>query len=149
VDDARPFAENFLKASDLAESKGSQLDYSGVRINEIHSSFCDINRHNMRINPHNQIINCFCDVNNLRYPFGTVNLSENRIEFSDYEDLKNKPFEIRQECENCINVYHCSRGCPDHCVHCDDGLNGFRCLLNMELAVEMIRKQASRMYDIQ
>lgn len=146
-EDARPFAENFLKASDLAESKGSKLNYSGVRINEIHSSFCDINRQTMRINPYNQIINCFCDVDKRRYQFGTVNLSENRIEYADYEDLKKGPFELKKECGNCINIYHCARGCPDHCVHINEPLNRFRCTLNTLLTVEMIKKEASRRYE--
>jgi radical SAM protein with 4Fe4S-binding SPASM domain len=146
VDDARPFIDNFIKASEMAESKGSKVEYSGVRINEIHSSFCDINRNTLRINPQNQFINCFCDVDNQRYPFGTVNFSTNQIELTNFEDLKKKPFDLRPECGNCINVYHCSRGCPDHCVHRDERLNGFKCKLNAELAVELIKKQASWMY---
>jgi len=145
-DDARPFVTNFLKASELAEHKNAEITYSGVRINEIHSSFCDLNRNTLRINPNNQVINCFCDIDNYRFPFGTVDITKVNTNFADYTSLKNKPFELRQECRECINMFHCSRGCPDFCVHRTGELNGFRCMLNMEMAVELIKKQASLMY---
>jgi uncharacterized protein len=142
VEDAAAFADNFINASDKVKSQSAELSYSGVRIHEIHNSFCDINRNTIRLNPDNQIINCFCDSENYKYPFGSIDTDLKAISYADIEMMKEKTFDIKNECRNCINIYHCSRGCPDYCVYSNNRLNDFKCTVNIRLAVDLIKKEA-------
>jgi hypothetical protein len=61
--------------------------------------------------------------------------------------IKNLALEIPNECSGCINIYHCSRSCPDFCIFetntgSNQELNLFRCHFHKLLTVQNIKQQA-------
>ena len=61
TEDAQTFVENFLEAESYCNEYGVELCYSGIRMDEIHRSYCDIYRNTVRLLPEGLITNCFCD----------------------------------------------------------------------------------------
>jgi radical SAM protein with 4Fe4S-binding SPASM domain len=146
--DADVFVRSYLLAGKYAQSKGVDISCSGVRIEEMHGTFCDVLRNNLRLMPDGEVRNCFC------YSSGSDDLSLGRVEDHRFslkataalEAIKNKASMVPEECTNCINLYHCSRGCPDFCFFADGKdhkrLNAFRCRLHQLLTVTWIKELA-------
>jgi hypothetical protein len=66
------------------------------------------------------------------------------------QEIKKIASAIPQKCLECINIYHCSRTCPDYCSFNDPDIsnseiNSFKCLLNQLLAVDEIKKSSKNL----
>ena len=140
------FADNFIRAQQYAHEKDVAVSYAGVRINEIHSSYCEILRNTLRLTPDGNTRNCFAFLKNEpEFITGRYDtLSSSYIINPSLQSIKTKASQIPDECWNCINVLHCSRGCPDFCVyenstHGTGALNPFRCRLHQILTVEYLK----------
>jgi uncharacterized protein len=147
-DDAEFFLNSFIKIRGYAENLGVSLTYAGIRMSELHGTYCDVLRNNLRLNTDNVSRNCFCFLSD-RPEFITGRLNEELTEFhlnNDVQLLKNTASGIPGECHQCINIFHCSRGCPDFCMfgNIDQSmrLNPFRCKLHKLLAVSEIKNLA-------
>jgi radical SAM protein with 4Fe4S-binding SPASM domain len=81
---------------------------------------------------------------------GRINHKTKEFELrEDIEVLKKRALTIPEECNDCINIFHCSRGCPDYCIYEKRNgergtLNAFRCRLNQLIAVRKIQKSANK-----
>jgi radical SAM protein with 4Fe4S-binding SPASM domain len=144
-DDGEIFFNNYKMAQNYATSKGSSYTYSGVRMEEIHGTYCDSLRNNLRLTSDGLTRNCFCFMNDEpAFITGNLDRKTGNFELSDAINcLKAKNSEIPQECFNCINVFHCSRGCPDFCIS-EAGkstlkLNRFRCRLHQLITVDKLK----------
>ncbi len=143
---AELYFNEFIKAKKYAEKAGVILSYAGVRLDELHGTYCDVSRRNLRLTPDGFTRNCFCFMKNeAKYITGHIDHNLSLFELkTDIDELKKKASQIPVECTDCINVFHCSRGCPDFCIFDIDhssgnNLNPFRCHLHKLFAVEQIK----------
>jgi len=150
-DEAERYATFFLSTTKLAKKLGANVSYSGIRLNEIHSSYCDVLRNTIRITPENEIINCFFDSNSSMVEatynkLGGYFDNNLNIYIKQIENIKGKLNSIPSICNDCINIYHCSRACPEYCMLSKEKTDeiklkhNFRCLLNKELAIKIIKE---------
>lgn len=142
-EDAEVFVDQLNKSKTIASSHGAGLSYSGIRLGEIHGTYCDVSRNTVRVTADSKARNCFCFMND-RKEFITGGYNDLTSSFSltaDINELKRKAHMIPAECFKCINVYHCSRGCPDFCLF-ENGynkqqqFNPFRCRLHQLITVD-------------
>jgi sulfatase maturation enzyme AslB (radical SAM superfamily) len=149
-EDADTFFSHFKLARDFSGKHGVVMSYAGVRINELHGTYCDVLRNNLRLIPGNKTVNCFCNM--MDKPFNNTGVFNGNTPGSYLsplaDEIKIKASRVPDECTSCINVFHCSRGCPDFCILDNDitatrQLNPFRCRLNQLIAVEKIRESAT------
>lgn len=148
--DADIYFKYFVRARDFAEKHSVKVDYSGVRLDELHGTYCDVLRNNLRLTAEGLTRNCFSFMkNNAEFVTGRC-LSDQSGYYinSEINELKKKAFRIPHECNDCINVYHCSRGCPDFCIYPEAsnsrGLNAFRCRLHQLITVERTTNNSNR-----
>ena len=156
---AEIFAENFLAAQNKANIYGCNLSYSGARLEEFHSSYCNILRDVLHLIPNGNATACFFCVDSNQSDNNDCIIGryyENKCEFLlDQNKLflhKKNVCRIPVQCKKCINIYHCNRGCPDLCFHNYNldinkkkhmkQLNAFRCRLNKYLSVKWILHNA-------
>ncbi|MDD4309405.1 MAG: radical SAM protein [Candidatus Cloacimonetes bacterium] len=138
---ANEFVTGFLKAKRSANKVKVDLSYSGLRLHEVHSTYCDIFRHTLRIFPEGDNRICFLRKNNSLF---THNINEidafTGLLAADSELFNHKVFPF---CESCIASYHCTRGCPDFCFIDNEVTDNmrFRCSINIALATELIIEQ--------
>jgi radical SAM protein with 4Fe4S-binding SPASM domain len=148
------FFDHFMKARNYAVGHGAVLEYSGVRINELHGSFCDVLRDTLRITPDGLAHNCFCNMA-VSEEFITGRYDEKLSAFNisrSVQKLRAGALSIPQECTECINIYHCSRGCPDFCIYRLNGRNSkpdaFRCRLHQLITVRRIKESVGSMSPV-
>jgi radical SAM protein with 4Fe4S-binding SPASM domain len=153
--DADCFVNHFLEAQALAASFGGTASFSGIRPDEIHGPYCDILRNVLRLTPDGTATACFFSLG-AGDPLGRSlqigGIDESTKEFildrDKIDDLKRRAGDIPDACSACINVYSCSRSCPDACsaLHRDSDDRSahaiqkresalFRCLVHRKLAL--------------
>jgi sulfatase maturation enzyme AslB (radical SAM superfamily) len=143
--EAEDFFNHFIKAKKYSEQFGVNYTYAGVRPEEQHGTYCDVLRNTLRLTNDGHTRNCFCYMHdNAAYITGKYDPNLEVFKpVLDIDELKRKGSQIPAACHDCINVYHCSRGCPDFCVVEDvnetNNLNPFRCRLHQLLAVKRIK----------
>ena len=147
--EADEFFNKYIESQKYAEQQGVSYSYAGIRMTEQHGTFCDILRNTLRLTADDVTRNCFCFMNdNSEYITGRFNKEKSSFFLSpEIQELKNKAFQIPDQCQDCINIYHCSRGCPDFCVienslSVTQQLIPFRCRLHQLIAVENIKRSA-------
>ena len=143
---AELFFNHYISAQQYAQKYSVNYSYSGVRMEEQHSTYCDILRNNYRLTSDNCTRNCFCYVldrteliTGRYYKKGKVYKPS-----AGLIKLKKKALRIPENCRSCVNIFHCSRGCPDFCIFDIvrtriDNLNPFRCRFHQILVVEKIK----------
>ena len=140
IDDAMMFAEHFIEAWKTAESLGGQLYFSGVRLNEIHSAYCEVLRNNLRLEPDGKSVNCFFNRDNL--VTGHYNESINKfILYKDkIDELIKRTSLPLSKCGDCFLEYHCSKGCPDYCILEEEkqANNNPRCLIHRQIMLSQL-----------
>ena len=138
--DADPYFSHFISAEHSALTSGGRLDFSGIRLKEIHGTYCDVLRNNLRIGPDNRSRNCFYDSNSdPSNVTGNYDKERNRfvLDIKSIEDFIIKVSGSPRACCNCFLEYHCSKGCPDYCRNNagKNNLSDFRCLLHRKLGL--------------
>ena len=148
------FVENFIKARNEAQSRDCQLTYSGIQIDNVHGTYCDVLRNVLHLLPDGSISNCFFSINgdqnyNSQLNIGRYDEDEDSIIFNQtsLRSLKQKLSYIPIRCRQCVNIYHCSRECPEKCLITQMSTEqkqkpGFRCLVNRKLAEILILEKA-------
>ena len=121
-DQAETFAANFLGAQRLMRLSGVTLELSGVRLGEIHGPFCDVLRHTLRLVPGGLATACFrcsgdAEVQSHGLVVGQLDPESDRyiLDTSRIEVLQRAASRIPNFCQQCPNLFHCTRGCPDRC----------------------------------
>lgn len=148
AEQAEQFAHDFLQAQRAARDRDSTLLYSGVRLQDVHSTYCDALRNTIRLLPEGVVSNCF---------YASADRSDTPLRVGAYDDERRtfcvSPDQVAQvkrlvsrrpsRCSACINRLHCSGGCPDSCA-VDTPLvpEGFRCRLNHRLTLSWIQEAA-------
>lgn len=143
------FVDNFIKAQMYAKAKDVVLAYSGVRLNQIHFTYCNILRDVLNLSIDGKATSCFFTTHS------TDKVKSNLLGFYDKTvdkyiihekqatNLKQKIFSLADNCNDCYNVYHCARLCPDRCILDTTTVkNGFRCMVNKQLTKKWIELAA-------
>ncbi len=167
--DASGFVRQFLLAEERAADLGCNLSYSGVRLDEFHGPYCDVLSDNLRMLPDGSVTTCFLQIDPMEEPTRVIGRWDRQngllqLDLERIAVLKRRASEIPNECGDCLNQFHCARGCPEHCavfplpggkpLPIGGRLRGdlparrptsqerFRCLVNKELSVAWITKAA-------
>ena len=140
---AEGFVSNFLKAEGIANKYGVNIEYSGVRMNDVHSTYCDIFRNTIRILPDGVATNCFCDNRDNNQVFNIIGkpiseLGVYQLDFDAINKLRDVASDFPRQCNQCINQLHCARGCPDYCPVSKKGINLFKCKVNQLLMLNWL-----------
>ncbi|GAK58912.1 oxygen-independent coproporphyrinogen III oxidase [Candidatus Vecturithrix granuli] len=151
-DDASAFVEGFLDAQKEAEAREVTLSFSGVRLQELHGPYCDVLRNVLHLNPDGTAAACFFSVTGQNpseacFVIGAFDAKTGEFEVNQerIDAHRLKVLEISKQCFGCLNIYHCTRGCPEFC-------NGshtfpfatFRCQGHQKLAQTWVLKAAER-----
>jgi radical SAM protein with 4Fe4S-binding SPASM domain len=152
-DDADRFVDRFLAAASHAHARGCELALSGVRPHEIHGPYCNPLRQTLQLTPDGRATACFLNT-------GSADSIEAELAIGAYDGaaaafhiqreqaarLQRRAARVPARCEQCANVYHCARDCPDVCVITEDAGEqrepGFRCRVQKRLGVEAILAMA-------
>jgi len=134
------FVENFLAAQHKARSLECSLFFSGVRLDEIHGPYCNVLKNVLHLTPDGSATACFLctdmkDSAESGFKIGESDKATGRF-IMNTEKIKSYKLyasRILPRCYNCINVYHCVRYCPDHCLVVNKKISRES---NMEKAVE-------------
>jgi len=125
--DADRYVSSFLGASRLADRLGCELTTSGVRLDELHGPYCSVLSQVLHVNPDGRWSGCFFETE------GTLNPQETE----KMDQWRRMTGRIPDRCKECINLFHCARGCPDWCLRekrpRHQGSARFRCLVNQKL----------------
>jgi oxygen-independent coproporphyrinogen-3 oxidase len=151
LEHAGEFVVNFLQAQAAANELGIELSYSGVRLDEIHGPYCDVLSGTLRLNTAGKAVACFCastsgalEIGRLDPGTGRFVLDGDRIAQIQAAATATPPL-----CRGCINIYHCSRDCPDACVlDVERRLPleaSFRCTVNRQLTTAWLADLVDKM----
>lgn len=144
VEDAESFVEKFLGAQRLARRLGIRLSYSGVRMDSLHGSYCNVLRDALHLLPDGSLSSCFFALAEGGMTCGTIHAQAERI-----ARHKRQAACIQAFCRSCVNKYHCARECPEVCslsaAPDSPGYHGFRCRVN-QLLTTRILQQAARVH---
>lgn len=140
---AGPFAEHFLAAQRAARSLGCDLSTSVVRLDEIHGPYCNVLKDVLHLLPDGTATACFlADSSALAIGRWQGDARGFVLDRERIRVLRAKLLEIPDRCQDCINIIHCARECPESCYASDRrqsvGVSGFRCLLAQRLAESWI-----------
>lgn len=159
---AEAFVTHFLAARQKARSVGCDLSFSGVRLNEIHGPYCDVLKETLHLTPDGNAATCFfctetASPDGIHYKAGWPGNGEESfvLDANRIRQHRSAATCIPESCRNCINSFHCARGCPDICFRDDWGwcISGdspypfqasalFRCRIQKRLAVSYILEAA-------
>jgi len=147
---ADAFLNSFLLGREYAKKKGADLSYAGVRLNELHGTYCDVLRNTIRLTADGLFRNCFCFMTvSETNIIGRYKTEQSPLEISpDISQLKNNASRIPYVCKDCINVFHCSRSCPDFCLFNKDQIgmaepDVFRCRLHQLYTVDRLKEMST------
>jgi radical SAM protein with 4Fe4S-binding SPASM domain len=148
------WAQCFLEARRAAAALGTELSFSGIRLDEHHGPYCNTLRQTLHLTPDGWITACFLcvDGENPAYSnriIGLFDREENRFILDDdrITELRRHGAAITGACRDCFAAYHCARSCPElcsinHAISPDDAEQSFRCRLNRAIGFGLIEEAA-------
>jgi len=122
-DQAAHLAQHFLCAQLRAKELGCELTFSGVRIDEVHGPYCNVLRDVLCLTPEGTATACFLcsnvwnsDSSSFRIGGMDESTSDFVLNTERIAALRLRAGKIPVRCKDCVNAYHCARGCPDECI---------------------------------
>jgi radical SAM protein with 4Fe4S-binding SPASM domain len=157
---ADEFVRYFLVARRVARRIGCHLQLSGVRTAEVHGPYCNVLRDTLQLTPDGTATACFlctdgrnpCEapmvLGRVDPESGEFVLDEERI-----STLRRMAATIPARCQQCVNIYHCARDCPDVCLTLGEETDatrqgGFRCRVQKLLGESWILAGESPAYSV-
>lgn len=156
ADQAECFVEHFLAAQREARRRGCDLGWAGVRLDELHGPYCNVLRDTLHLVPYAAATACFFCTGSQSgrgepQPIGRPDSAtgEYLLDVERIAAHRRKAASIPARCNDCINIFHCARECPEVCYAVDppgdaEQPTGFRCLVQRRLAEEWIEQAAGR-----
>jgi uncharacterized protein len=148
--DAERFTAGFLAAQRLAVELGCELSLSGIRPKEIHGPYCNILRDVLQLTPDGVVSTCFLCTDGNTATGAVLSLARLNsvsapltLELDRIAGLRHRALTIPARCQQCINIYHCVRKCPEGCPVIEEEDNpmwpeGFRCQVYKRLVEHWI-----------
>ncbi len=151
---ADAFVSKFLTAKKQAAKFGAELSLSGVRMGELHGSYCNTSRNTLHIVPGDIATACFFAADResavqAQAIIGQWNEASGEF-ILDRQKIRSRRFregDLPTACKNCICIYHCARGCPDICAvqnKAHDIRQPFRCRTAQLLTVYSLLAQTAQ-----
>jgi uncharacterized protein len=158
---AAEFVRHFLAAQRVARSRGCTLTSSGARLDQLHGPHCHVLRDVLQVAPGATASPCFVHET---APAGSPHrfaiasrvpaTGEFRLDIDAIERMRRHAARIPSPCDDCVNAYHCARGCPEVCDLANGegagplsrpspAAGGFRCLVQRRLAIAWILEAAA------
>jgi coproporphyrinogen III oxidase-like Fe-S oxidoreductase len=112
--------EQYFLAEETGADLGAEINYSGIRLTEIHGEYCEASRQALRLAPDGSAINCMRGTDPVRERAGMLgcyDADEDKfvIDQEAVEKARAAVAAIPAPCVECLNIYHCARTCPDSC----------------------------------
>ncbi|MGE5391377.1 MAG: radical SAM protein [Deltaproteobacteria bacterium] len=152
-EDASPFAAYFLAAEEEAARRGCSLNLSGVRPDEFHGPYCHFLNQTLHIGAPDRLLGCFFTGSGYDISLAIVKDPADglSVNTSLMAELGKRSVHTPKRCLDCINIYHCSRNCPEFCyldpVDTENSVPGFRCRLFKILVESWISRAALALID--
>ena len=154
--DASRFADHFLAARRRARELHCRLSFSGARLDQVHSTYCDVLRQALHLTPDGTATSCFFSVDGggagTKAVVGRYDEASGEfvLDYDRIDARRRAATSIPDRCRQCVNVFHCARECPEVCrarsVPAERDPS-FRCLVTKELTVRSIIEAAAGKRD--
>ena len=140
----KEFVDAFRDAFLTCKQLDARLQYSGTRLGEIHSSFCEVDGQSFSVTPDGYATACFEVTDSSKegsdlFLYGKYSPEKDQFVF-DRKKLKALRYlnlETKEFCRNCFCRWNCAGDCPAKCPKiCEDGIQshimepGARCEIN-------------------
>lgn len=131
-DVAERFAAGYIAAGKRFPKSIAQIQYSGMRANEVHGPYCDVFRSTLRLFPGGMTSLCFLGKAGTPYQQG---IDVPRFDRNVQSSLFQQFIANTEDCSVCLAQLHCTRGCPDVCLIGEDvqWRERFRCMVNRHI----------------
>jgi len=149
------FRDEFLAAQRLGQEIGCMVEYAGVRLDELHGPHCSVLRQVLHLTPDGTATGCFFSTDGRTAPgsesiMGRMNHERDAFAVDEAASAghRQRSSRIPDQCRECLNIFHCSRGCPESCYAKSpvDETPGaeWRCRLHQSLTVAWLRAAAAK-----
>ena len=143
-------AQLCLEACDSAILLGAELHLSSPSLTQIHGEYCEASRQSLRLMPDGTAVNCMhgvCCDRSRAISLGHYDNTAGVFLLDETSMTRLRPSLIRipSACSDCINIYHCTRSCPDICT--DISGKNYHCLFQRHLAETWILRAVSKLAD--
>ena len=133
------FVTRFIEGRDLARARGLNLNFAGVRPNELHGPYCDPAKDVVRVTISGKRLTCFLHgvQSSPDWP------RENQGASADPDSqLRKRAFEVPNRCAECFNQYHCAKSCPDQCpwIEVWGRAAEIRCRIQRGIALDRLKR---------
>ena len=151
------WAQQFWEAREAALALGAHLDFSGIRLDEIHGPYCNPLRQVLHLTPDGKATACFLCIDgnqpqNANRIIGQCDSDRKQfiLESRKIDALRKKAASFSPACRACFAAFHCARSCPDVCILTPqppgDALKqSFRCRLNKAIGQRLIEEAATEL----
>ena len=144
---AEDYFSSFMQARSIAASYNKRWISTGVQLEGIHSRYCQVFRRVLHLVPGDGISACFKMSGRRQAQDKDLDISNAGRTGVDAQRVQMLQSILAQEdaaCENCVNHYHCARGCPDRCPHdpASSGEDGLRCRINRLMTTAFLQERA-------
>ena len=136
-----------LAACDAGARLGAEVSFASPRLTELHGEYCEAARQVVRLAPDGTAVNCLHGVCADRPRAGVLggnNVAAGRFEMNEtaVADSRVACSSVPPACANCVNIYHCTRSCPDGCPN-GSAPGSYRCRFQRRLAEAWILRAAA------
>lgn len=134
IPDKWDFVVHFLLARQKSRALGIELNCSASRPGNVHAQFCYVLQKNLALTPDGFLTNCFLATHNSnhvheKYIWGSFDKESQTLHIDQgrLDDILAVPGQLAEQCTNCFNQTHCSRGCPALCPFSNNRHQSFDC----------------------
>ena len=149
---AAEFVQAFLQARQVARAAGVRWSNSGSRPAELHGAYCHVFRQVLNLIPGGQATACFrlsrpAELHPLDMQIGSLSNERYTLDPARVQALRQRLNRLPEPCQTCFNQFHCTHGCPDHCLAeaAIDQLPEFRCQVSQLLALAALEACADEL----
>jgi uncharacterized protein len=119
---AAEFISAFRSAFQTSKALGARLHYSGTRLGEVHSSFCEVDGQSFSVTPDGYATACFevtdkGQENSDLFLYGFYDVRRDRFQFDEKKlaALRKLNLETKAFCKSCFCRWNCAGDCPAKC----------------------------------
>jgi uncharacterized protein len=126
------FIQAFKEAYHTSQQLGARLQYSGTRLSEIHSSFCEVDGQSFSVTPDGYATACFEVTDGSKegadlFLYGKYDHKKDQFVFDKKKlsALRNLNLETKEFCKDCFCRWNCAGDCPAKCPQLNEtGIKG-------------------------
>jgi sulfatase maturation enzyme AslB (radical SAM superfamily) len=157
---AGEFVGHWVQAQEMARQHGIPLTTSGSRPGSLHGPYCNVFRSVLNLVPGGLATACFKTTSasqalDTGTAIGCLDVHSGRFEIDRrrIQTLRRQLGVLPAACSDCLNRYHCVRGCPDRCplesggAQRDNLPESFRCRMLKSLTQTLLGRAAARLWN--